>query len=120
MPSGSGFHTTIVYNNYVYIAEKQAEMITLGMRKIMEMAKADAKRVLVKGHGYDTGTLRKSIYYRNVGELVYEMFTHVEYAHYVEFGTSKMRAMPFMFPAAKTAGGRIDTMVAAVLAQGFV
>lgn len=113
----SRFHTTVVYNNYVYIAEKQAALIQIGMKKIMEEAKREAKKVLVPGHGYDTGTLYKSIFYRNVGGLVYEMFTAVEYAIYVEFGTSKMAAMPFMMPAAKAAGAKIEAMVGAVLAM---
>jgi len=116
MARGS-FHTTIVYNNYVHIAERQAALIKLGMTKIMIEAKADAKKPLVKGHGYDTGTLYKSIFYRNITGLVYEMFTAVEYAIYVEYGTSKMAAMPFMMPAAKIAGAKIEAMVGAVLTQ---
>ena len=46
----------------------------------------------------DTGTLRKSITHRVVEDAV-QIGTNVEYAPYVEFGTYKMKAQPYLKPA---------------------
>ena len=48
----------------------------------------------------DTGRLRNSITHTSDGEYAY-IGTNVEYAPYVEFGTSKMAAQPFIRPAAE-------------------
>lgn len=47
----------------------------------------------------DTGRLRASITMQRVGNLIYEVFTVVEYGPYVEYGTRYMAAQPFMRPA---------------------
>ena len=52
-----------------------------------------------------TGTLRASITHRleeEDGDTVGYVGTNVEYAPYLEFGTSRMAARPFMFPALET------------------
>lgn len=46
----------------------------------------------------DTGRLQRSIRH-TVDELSVEIGTDVEYASYVELGTSKMRAQPYLAPA---------------------
>ena len=46
-----------------------------------------------------TGALRDSIYWRKVRELIYEIGATVAYAIYVEYGTWKMRAQPYLRPA---------------------
>lgn len=46
----------------------------------------------------DTGTLRNSITHTTSGETEY-IGTNVEYAPYVEMGTSRTRAQPFLQPA---------------------
>lgn len=48
----------------------------------------------------DTGRLKGSITYEVSGEDVY-IGTNVEYAPYVELGTYKQRAQPFLRPAAQ-------------------
>ncbi|MCD4839732.1 HK97 gp10 family phage protein [Neobacillus sedimentimangrovi] len=57
---------------------------------------ADAKRLVP----VDTGHLRRSIAtaFKNGGLTAY-IGTNVEYALYVEFGTSKQHAQPFLTPA---------------------
>lgn len=52
----------------------------------------------------DTGRLRQSIAYKvtmSDGAIKGEIGTNVEYAEYIEFGTSKMVAQPFLYPALK-------------------
>ena len=46
----------------------------------------------------DTGRLRNSILY-NPGTLSCYVNTNVVYAPYVEFGTKRMAAQPFLYPA---------------------
>lgn len=48
----------------------------------------------------DTGRLRNSITHRLRGDDAVEIGTAVEYGKYVEFGTSKMQANPFLRSAA--------------------
>jgi HK97 gp10 family phage protein len=48
----------------------------------------------------DTGNLVNSIQHEQVGSEDARVFTHVEYAPYLEFGTARMAPRPFMTPAA--------------------
>ena len=53
----------------------------------------------------DTGNLRASITHAvSPGEKAVYIGTNVEYAPYVELGTSKMQAQPFLRPAATEHG----------------
>lgn len=61
---------------------------------------ADIERDAKINAPVDTGTLRSSIsYVLSQGNLHAEIGPTVNYAHFLEFGTSRMRAQPFLFPA---------------------
>ena len=47
----------------------------------------------------DTGTLRNSITHTTEGHDTAVIGTNVEYAPYVEYGTSRMKAQPYLAPA---------------------
>lgn len=47
----------------------------------------------------DTGALRNSISTKKIGDLEVETGAYMPYAAFVEYGTSKMKAQPFLFPA---------------------
>jgi HK97 gp10 family phage protein len=49
----------------------------------------------------DTGALKNSIRAEPESDKVWIVAPHTEYAIYVEFGTRKMRAQPYMRPAAE-------------------
>lgn len=49
--------------------------------------------------GYVGGRLRSSIQYQRTGMAQCTVGTNVFYSWYVELGTYKMRAQPFLFPA---------------------
>lgn len=55
----------------------------------------------------DTGRLRASIQ-SHPGHLETTVSTNVEYAPYVEFGTSRMRAQPYLFPAFQKASASLE------------
>lgn len=58
----------------------------------------------------DTGTLESSIS-TDVAGLTAEIGPHTDYEQYVEYGTSKMHAQPYMGPAAeKNTPGFVDAM----------
>lgn len=48
----------------------------------------------------DTGNLRKNITHMQEGEHTEAIGTNVEYAPYVELGTQRSKAQPFLKPAA--------------------
>lgn len=62
----------------------------------------------------DTGRLRDSIRVTKVGSREYTVGPgdEVEYAEYVEFGTSRMAAQPYMRPAAEIARREFPRRVA--------
>lgn len=47
----------------------------------------------------DTGYMKRTIFQAKIGELTYKVVAPVHYAIYVEKGTRKMRAQPFLKPA---------------------
>ncbi len=65
----------------------------------------------------DTGRLKGSISV-SAGGSGAVVSADTDYAAYVEFGTSKMAAQPFMAPAALSAAGRIAEAAAAAIHLG--
>lgn len=53
----------------------------------------------------DTGRLRQSIGLQKIGDGHYRVGTNVSYAPYVEFGTRRARAQPFLRPALEAVRG---------------
>ena len=66
---------------------------------------------------YQGGTLRDSITYEVSGDSVY-IGTNVEYAPYVELGTWKMQAQPFLRPAATEHGSTYRGILKRNLEEG--
>lgn len=59
---------------------------------------------------YDTGELRKSIH-KTVNGLHCDIGTNKEYAMYVEFGTCKMSAQPYLVPALENKANEVVEIV---------
>ncbi len=63
----------------------------------------------------DTGLLRNSIQSTFEGDLAGIVFVGVEYGIHVEFGTTRMRAQPFLLPAleevVQSFGGELKTVI---------
>jgi len=78
------------------------------------VVKADAKlRAPV-----DTGQLRASIQHQ-VNEDSADIGTNVTYAEYLEYGTSRQRAQPFLRPALDENEQQIRNVVAEILRGAF-
>lgn len=78
------------------IKSKQARIATdrqleLSSKRIERMAKVKAP--------VDTGVLKNSIFSAKAGNLTYKVTAPQHYAIYVEKGTRKMRAQPYLKPA---------------------
>lgn len=65
----------------------------------------------------DTGRLRNSISHAVEGNTAY-IGTNVEYAPYVEFGTHKQRAQPYLQPAATEHGDEYKAIILHYLRNG--
>lgn len=59
--------------------------------------------------GVDRGTLRASIHWENTGSFERTIMDGVEYGVYLEDGTERMGARPFMGPAFERAQARIES-----------
>lgn len=100
-------------------------------RDLIEQASDDAierslEAIGLQAEGYakmlcpvDTGNLRNSITHTvdGAGQKAY-IGTNVEYAPYVEFGTSRMRAQPYLQPAVYNHTDEYSRMVEHFLKNG--
>lgn len=76
-------------------------------KRLLEQEKKDIlKRIglFIEGEAklrtpVDTGLLRGSISHKVVSDKEVQVGTDIEYSDYVEFGTSKKQAQPFLTPA---------------------
>lgn len=64
---------------------------------------------------YKGGTLRNSITHQKSGDMEVQVGTNVEYGKYVEVGTSKMRAQPYLKPAATDNTGVLKSLMDSAL-----
>jgi len=80
--------------------QKRAELAVAAMAKDAQRRVAQDILADARMHApVDTGRLKESGHIEDDGKTVSVVFD-APYARYVEFGTSKMRASPFLTPAA--------------------
>lgn len=91
----------VAYNHFPAIAAAAAGKIQQCVQKAVQDVTASAKTLAA----VDTGKMRASIEGHMTGQYSGEVMPHVEYAIYVEYGTYKMAAQPFMRPAAEMVRG---------------
>ncbi len=87
----------------VIIIEDNVSRFSDEMKRRLETALEeigmDAERFAKEKCPVDTGNLRNRTTHR-IGESAAYVGTNVEYGPYVEFGTSRQKAQPFLRPAA--------------------
>lgn len=108
MPSG----VTVNQDNTEQAAQGITSAIDVALEKIGLLAEGYAQmRCPV-----DTGNLRGSITHEvSEGEKAVYVGTNVEYAPYVELGTSKMDAQPYLRPAATEHGDQYRQVLKSAL-----
>lgn len=87
-------------NNAEAIASAIKSAVARALEKIGLAAEGYAKKELTRQGAVDTGRLRNSVTHAVDVDSVY-IGTNVEYGPYVELGTHKMAARPFLRPAAQ-------------------
>ena len=114
----------VVEDNTAAIKSKIARAIKDGLDRIGMKAEGYAKDLCPVGTpestgipGYIGGTLRNSITHITIGDSVM-IGTNVEYAPYVEYGTSKQRAQPYLRPAAQNHGAEYREILKDALKNG--
>lgn len=87
----------IKYNHLPRIAERLPEAVSAIVRKAAFDVEANAKTVVP----VDTGKLKNSITSEFPSPTKAIIAPHTEYAAFVEYGTRRQRAKPYMRPAAE-------------------
>jgi HK97 gp10 family phage protein len=80
------------------LAQGLAQM-TEKIDKAVQKAGLDCERYAKQRCPVDTGNLRASLHYENTGLQQCIVGTNVEYAPFVELGTSRQAAQPYLYPA---------------------
>ena len=79
----------------------------------------DAKQRMTDWPAVDTGDTRDSIFVAETSEIAgaasYRVGPTTDYAHFVEFGTVKMSARPYMIPALEKETPRLKEALSQVL-----
>lgn len=95
------FRVRVVFNDLPKL-DKRAEQAA---QAIVAKAARDVEAWAKDRAPVDTGALQNSILAQRVRPLLWHVAPHVHYAIYVEYGTRKMRAQPYMRPAAERVRG---------------
>ncbi len=87
----------IVFDKLPELQAQLRRQASAAIRKAAYDIEAHAKAVVP----VDTGNLKNSIQTTMENDLTAIVGTHVEYAPYVEYGTHRMAARPYLGPAAE-------------------
>jgi len=84
-------------------------------RQALEVVGGVAESYAKKACPVDTGRLRNSITHQQESENVEVIGTNTSYAAYVELGTSKMGARPYLRPAAEGHSAEYAAIIKSIL-----
>lgn len=101
-------------NNTKIVQEGIHNAVIRALEKIGLVAEGYAK----KACPVDTGRLRNSITHQLDGNKAVYIGTNVEYAPYVELGTSRQRAQEFLRPAAQDHASQYRKIIESELQNG--
>ncbi len=85
-------------DNTELIKQATRQAVRVALEAVGLQAENNTKTQITKVGAVDTGRLRNSITHTSDEDTAY-VGTNVEYAAYVEYGTSKMAARPYLKPA---------------------
>lgn len=89
-------------NNIKTVEEALDRALASALEEVGLAAEGFAKKKLTENHSVDTGRLRNSVtHIIDMGEEAVYIGTNVEYAPYVELGTSRSKEKPYLRPAAQ-------------------
>lgn len=99
MAGNRNIAVVITYNRLNDLRSELHAEASRVVRKTARDIEAGAKSIVP----VDTGNLKNSIQVTEQDDLNATIGTHVEYAAYVEYGTHRMAAQPYLTPAAERA-----------------
>ena len=106
---------TVKQDNTKQVVDGIGSAIEVALEKIGLLAEGYAQ----KKCPVDTGNLRGSITHEvDAGDNAVYIGTNVEYAPYVELGTSRQKAQPFLRPAASEHGAQYRQVLKKALGSG--
>lgn len=121
----------VLFNNLSTFANRLGPAMSDIVAKLGHDIEAEAKGSM-EGGGFphvasspgqpphvDTGHLKDSIRFAMTGEYEGEVAAGAEYAAYLEFGTSRMAARPFMTPAVDHQVGQIEETGAEIIRKAI-
>ena len=79
--------------------DKSNAQLANGIDRIVQGAGIRCQALAKQACPVDTGRLRNSILYHNIGKNYCTVDTNVNYAVFVEMGTRRMSSRPFLYPA---------------------
>jgi len=85
------------------------------MRQALLRIERDAKQIVPVDTGNLKGSIESRVIRNSDGEVVGVVGSNVRYAPFIEFGTSKMSAQPFLRPAVE----RNRETIRSLLGEGF-
>lgn len=85
-------------------------------KRELQMTALEVEREAKLNAPVDTGMLRASITNEEVDDG-YEVFTNVEYAQFIEYGTSRQAARPFLTPALDVATKGLKQRLERIIAE---
>lgn len=96
--------------------EKAQKQIEDGVRKAAMRTAFEIEAEAVSRVPVDSGRLKGSISTQEVGDVIevgsgVKAGSEVEYAHFVEFGTSRQAAQPYLQPAVEIAKQKYPNMI---------
>lgn len=87
----------VVQLNFNGVAAQVVQRASAVVQKTAMDLEARAKQIVP----VDTGLLKSSIQHQRVDDLTAQVDVYAEYAGYVEFGTTRQAAQPYLVPAAE-------------------
>lgn len=91
-------------------SEQVKECLKDAIEKALVLCGEEAKGYAKKLCPVDTGNLRNSIDYDVLDDTM-QVGTNVEYASFVELGTSRQKAQPYLKPAIADHASKYQTMI---------
>ena len=93
---------TITSDNRAVVASKMKDGVKVALDILGAMVESKAKT----NCPVDTGRLRNSITHAMVSNTQVKIGAHTDYAAFVELGTSRRKATPYLKPAAESLSNR--------------
>jgi HK97 gp10 family phage protein len=102
----------VIFNKLPAIAAAAKPLADRAVRTAAFATEGYAKEACPVG---ETGNLQNSIMAGKERELVYRVTAHMEYAIYVEMGTRRMDAQPYLEPALRQGEKHLTNALKAIL-----